>query len=75
MGKFEFVLLILMIVFGSKMFSDHMKYKHMEKRSKKTDKDVETEKNRLDELEERIKVLERIVTDKNYDLKSQIDDL
>ncbi len=75
MGKFEFVILILMIVFGSKMFSDHMKYKHMEKRRKKTDKDVEAEKNRLDELEERIKVLERIVTDKNYDLKSQIDDL
>ena len=75
MGKLEFVLLIMLIVFGSKFLSDHMKYKHMERRSKKTDKNVETEKNRLDELEERIKVLERIVTDKNYDLKSQIDDL
>lgn len=75
MGKLEFVLLILMIVFGSKILTDHMKYKHMEKGRKKTDENVNAEKRRLDELEERIKVLERIVTDKNYDLKNQIDDL
>ncbi len=75
MGKLEFVILILLIVFGSKFLSDHMKYKHMERRSNKTDNTGETVKNRLDELEERINVLERIVTDKNYDLKSQIDDL
>ena len=30
---------------------------------------------RLDELEERVQVLEKIVTDRNYDLKREIDDL
>ena len=30
---------------------------------------------RIDELEERVRVLERVVTDDGYDLKRQIDDL
>lgn len=30
---------------------------------------------KLEALQERVKVLEKIVTDKNYDLKSQIDNL
>ncbi len=30
---------------------------------------------KIDELEQRIQVLERIVTSKNYDLKREIDDL
>ncbi len=75
MDAFDFVIPILLIVFGYKFLSDRMKYKHMEKHRIRTDENVEAEKNRLDVLEERIKVLERIVTDKNYDLKSQIDDL
>ena len=30
---------------------------------------------KLEALEERVEILEKIVTDKNYDLKSQIDNL
>ena len=38
-------------------------------------KPVETRIVRLETLEERIRVLEAIVTDKGYDLKSEIDSL
>ncbi|WP_196139534.1 hypothetical protein [Aliikangiella sp. G2MR2-5] len=36
---------------------------------------VESRLDKLEQLEERVKVLEAIVTDKGYDLKSKIDNL
>jgi membrane protein implicated in regulation of membrane protease activity len=40
-----------------------------------TNEEVEETMSRLDLLEERIQVLERIVTENRYDLKKQIDSL
>ena len=37
--------------------------------------DLDLRVSKMEELEERIQVLEKIVTDKNYDLKDEIDSL
>ena len=40
-----------------------------------SDEDVETMTQRIDELEERIRVLERIVTEEKHDLRREISNL
>ena len=81
MQVFEMVAII--VVFGviGEMYRNHLKFKQG-----RTDFDGDKltglmrdsdsrHKQKITQLEERIKVLERIVTDKNYDLKKQFDDL
>ena len=78
-----FDMVAIIVVFGviGGMFSNFLKYKQG-----RTDFDNaywetvwgETEgkhKKKIAQLEERVKVLERIVTDSNYDLKKQFEDL
>lgn len=72
MNPFEFVIAIIAIVFGYKLISQRMQHKHTH-RAPDTEQVVWQQ--RLDQLEERIKVLERIVTDDKYDLKRQIEEL
>ena len=75
MQVFEMVVIIVAIVFIYKAISDLSKHKSMHKadiseldeRLKKLEK--------IENLEERVQVLEKIVTDKNYDLKDKIDSL
>lgn len=49
----------------------------MQRRSEAADQNGETGEllSKIDVLEERVKVLERIVTEHNFDLKQQIDNL
>lgn len=49
----------------------------MERRDNKAERSGETEEllSKIDVLEDRVKVLERIVTEHNFDLKQQIDNL
>ena len=72
MHVFEFVLGILAIVFGAKLLDSFLKYRH-QRRSEQNVDEAWTEK--LETLEERVQVLERIVTDKRFDLNKEFKDL
>jgi hypothetical protein len=67
-GQF-FVLSIIIVVFGARIFRDHLRYKQIQPRE---DPQYQA---RLDALDERVRTLERIVTDKGYDLKREFDKL
>ena len=67
-GQF-FVLCIIIIVFGARIFRDHLRFKQMQPRE---NPQYQT---RIDALEQRVKTLERIVTDKGYDLKREFEKL
>ena len=72
MNPFEFVIAIIVIVFGYKLIS-----LRMQNRSVRRGDDAERVawQQQLEQLEERVKVLERIVTDDRYDLKRQFEEL
>lgn len=72
MNPFEFVIAIIVIVFGYKLVTMRMQQKNL--RRPDDPERIEWQQ-RLDQLEERVKVLERIVTDDKYDLKRQIEAL
>jgi len=78
-----FDMVVVIVIFGviSEMFRNYLKYKQSrsdfdgdELTGIMRDSDAR-HKQKIAQLEERIKVLERIVTDKNYDLNKQFDDL
>jgi hypothetical protein len=75
MNPFEFVIAILVIIFLFKLIDTMIKSKGMrrsEEEAAAVNKDLVQ---RLAELEDRVRVLERIVTDERYDLKRQFKDL
>ena len=69
---FTFVLLIIMVVMCGQVAQTYLKQRA---RRSEPDENVEQTLLKIDELEERIRVLERIVTENRYDLKKEIDDL
>jgi hypothetical protein len=71
-GNFIFVLLIIAIVMASQVAKAYIR-----QRGKKPEVDQELEATlaKIDVLEERIQVLERIITESKYDLKKEIDNL
>lgn len=76
MNPFEFVIAILVIIFLFKLIDSIIKSKG----ARRSDEQAAAAANndlvqRLSELEERVRVLERIVTDERYDLKRQFKDL
>ena len=69
---FTFVLLLVAIVSFAKIIQSYIE----RKREKDTSgEDIEETLARIDVLEERIRVLERIITERRYDLKREIDSL
>jgi hypothetical protein len=74
MNPFEFVIAILVIIFGYKLIAGGRLRRHRMFDEQADTAAVEAKK-RLDELEERVRVLERIVTDERYDLKRQFREL
>ena len=87
MEGMEFVVAIVAIVFGSKLIRDLAYAKRGMKPGKSKGQQmcalcaedngasVAEELSKIEKLEERIKVLERIVTDKSSDLATEIDRL
>jgi phage shock protein B len=73
MQVFEFVIAILLIVLGFKLIQTRMSQSH--ERNKLSTEDERDLKQALHRLEERVRVLERIVTDHRADLKRQLSDL
>lgn len=65
-----FVLSIIIIVFGARIFRDHLRYKQTQ-----PPREDPQHQARIDALEQRVRTLERIVTDKGYDLKREFEKL
>lgn len=72
MNTLFYVVLIVAIVMTADTVQKIHKAKHQKKKGAEMD---EEEIARLDQLEERIRVLERIVTEDKRDLRREIDDL
>ena len=67
-GQF-FVLSIIIVIFGARIIRDHLRMKQIRPRENPQ------YQARIDALEQRMRTLERIVTDKGYDLKQEFDKL
>lgn len=73
MNPFEFVIAIIAIVIGAQTIQKLAKIRS--EKSASSNEDVDDAHAKLDALEERIRVLERIITENKYDLKREIDKL
>lgn len=72
MNPFEFVLTIVILVFGYKLLIQLMARKTQRRGDEVANGEL---LQRLAQVEERVQVLERIVTDERFDLKQQFKDL
>lgn len=72
MNPFELALGIVLIVFIYRLLDNHFKRSAEVKQSNPEEEDIMA---RVDAMEERIRVLEKIVTDDRYDLKREFKDL
>lgn len=73
MNTLFYVVCIVAIVFTAQTIQKYMKIKSDEKKAQ--DPELEETLAQIERLEERIKVLERIVTENKYDLSREISDL
>ncbi len=64
-----FVLSIIIIALGARVLRDHLRHKQIQPRENPQ------YQARIDTLEQRVRTLELIVTDKGYDLKREFDKL
>jgi hypothetical protein len=71
-GTFVFVLLIIAMVMSTAVIRTYIKQRGIRPPH---DEDLEETLARIDLLEERIRVLERIITEHRIDLKQEIDNL
>jgi len=71
-NAFSFVLCLTIVVLVAQVLKSYLK-----QRPQKSEVNEELEESlaKIDRLEERIQVLERIITEKHYDLKQEIDSL
>ncbi|QDP00418.1 phage shock protein B [Thalassotalea sp. PS06] len=72
MSVFNFVIIIVVCSLIYEYFNQRQKLQHNSKHSKKQHDEL---MNEIGELKTRVETLEKIVTDKGYDLKSEIDNL
>ena len=72
MDRYVFIIVVIVIVMGFSLLNNYFKFKS---RSDKSLKNLDSRLAKLEDLEERIQVLEKIVTDKKYNLRREIDDL
>lgn len=69
---FEMIVIIVVVYYVYKLVIDLAKHKSQNSEAMS---ELDSRVTKIEELEQRIVVLEKIVTDKNYDLKDQIDKL
>ena len=73
MNPFEFVIVVIALSFGYKLLAAWMRSREQSRSSDESANAGLVQ--RLQQLEERVQVLERIVTDERFDLKQQFKDL
>ena len=72
MNTMFYVVCIVAVVFAADTYQKYLKMKHKEKQH---DPELEESLAKIEMLEERIRVLERIVTESKHDLGREIDNL
>ena len=72
MNTFLFIVCIVAIVMTADTIQKYMKLKSKKQES---NADIDETLEKMEQLEERIRVLERIITENKYDLKREIDRL
>jgi len=72
MDKLTFVIAIVAIVMGAGVIRQWL---ISQTKTQKKPSDLDQRLKKIEELEERVQVLEKIVTDKHYDLNQQFRDL
>ena len=75
MNPFEMVVAIVIIACGAGVLNNWINAKGKRKERKPDDVPAEVHQAELDRLEKRIQVLEKIVTDRHYDLKRELHEL
>jgi len=73
MNTLFYVVCIVAIVFTADTIQKYLKIKNAEK--KESDPELEETLAQIERMEERIKVLERIITENKYDLDREINNL
>ena len=71
-STFVFVIIIVAMAMCANIIQAWLKQK---KRTPEQDKELEETLGKIDRLEERIQVLERIITENRFDLRNEIDSL
>lgn len=71
-STFSFVVCIVFVVLAFQLARTYLENKH---KKQPIDEELEETLAKIDKLEERIRVLERIVTESRFDLKKEIDSL
>jgi hypothetical protein len=75
MNPFEFVIAILVLSFGYKLIAAAVQQRNRHSGESSAEAANADLRQRLEQMEERVRVLERIVTDERFDLKQQFKDL
>ena len=75
MDPFQMVVVIVAIVFGTKAWRDHMRFKEMRANERASDADFDRMTQEVARLKERVRVLEKIVTDGDKRLSEEISKL
>ncbi|MEO0974973.1 MAG: hypothetical protein AAFX85_17940 [Pseudomonadota bacterium] len=72
-----FTMIVWVVAIGgiTSLLAKRYEYMQSQSRHDDLDDDLRHRLDHLEELEERVRVLEAIVTDKNYSLRRQLDDL
>ena len=72
MDPFQMVVVIVAIVFGTKAWRDHMRFKEMRSNDRASDVEFDRMTQEVARLKERVRVLEKIVTDSDKHLSEEI---
>nr|WP_321512296.1 hypothetical protein [uncultured Hyphomonas sp.] len=72
MDPFQMVVVIVAIVFGTKAWRDHMRFKEMRANDRASDVEFDRMTQEVARLKERVRVLEKIVTDGDKHLSEEI---
>jgi hypothetical protein len=76
MNAFEFVIVIIILSFVYKLLAGWMRSREYRRSNDASaNESASLMQKRLEQLEERVRVLERIVTDDRFELKQQFKDL
>jgi hypothetical protein len=75
MNAFEFVIIVIILSFIYKLLSAWMRSRAFRSNDESVNANAALMQQRLEQLEERVRVLERIVTDDRFELKQQFKDL
>ena len=74
-NPFEFIIIIICLSIVAQAIRGHYRSKELRRERQADEAEARETLDRLSSLEERIRVLERIVTDERYELKQRFRDL